>query len=417
MKSDITKRREETMNKISRSVLGTAIAAIALSVLAVPAMAQKKYDPGASDTEIKLGQTAPYSGPVSAYGIIGQAAAAYFKMVNEQGGINGRKVTLITDDDGFSPPKTVELTRRMVEQDQVLAIYSPIGTAPNSSIQKYLNDRKVPHLLVPSGASRFANAKEFPWTLPWLPTYITEGAIYARHIVKTHPGAKVAVLYQNDDSGKDYLEGFKSGFGAEAGKYIVATASHEITDPTIDSQLISLKASGANVLAIMTSPKFAAMGIRKTDEMAWKPERYLATVSNSVAGTLKNAGMEVSKGIVSASYIKDPTDPQWKDSADFKAWLAWKNKYLPDGNPADSNIVFSYVVASVMTQILKQAGNDLTRANVLAQATNLKDLAVPMLLPGIKINTSKDDYLPIQQMSLMKFDGEKWVLFGDLISQ
>jgi branched-chain amino acid transport system substrate-binding protein len=405
------------MTIIRRNLLSAAIAATLVAAVAMPASAQKKYDQGASDTEIRLGQTAPYSGPVSAYGIIGQAAAAYFKMLNDQGGINGRKIKLFTEDDAFSPPKTVELTRRMVEQDQVLAIYSPIGTAPNSSIQKYLNDKKVPHLLVPSGASRFANAKEFPWTVPWLPTYITEGAIYARHIVKTNPGAKVAVLYQNDDSGKDYLEGFRSGFGADAGKYIVATASHEITDPTVDSQLISLKASGATVLAVMTSPKFAAMAIRKTDELAWKPDRYLATVSNSVAGTLKVAGMEVSKGIVSASYIKDPTDPQWKDSADFKAWLAWKDKYLPEGNAADSNIVFSYVVASVMAQILKQAGDDLTRANVLAQATNLKDLQVPMLLPGIKINTGKDDYLPIQQMSLMRFDGEKWVLFGDLISQ
>lgn len=404
------------MTSIRRNLAGAAVAAI-LAAIALPATAQKKYDVGASDTEIKLGQTAPFSGPVSAYGIIGQAAAAYFKMINEQGGINGRKVTFIVDDDAFSPPKTVELTRRMVEQDQVLAIYSPIGTAPNSSIQKYLNDKKVPHLLVPSGASRFANPKEFPWTLPWLPTYITEGAIYARHIIKTNPNAKVAVLFQNDDSGKDFLEGFRQGFGKDADKYIVATASHEVTDPTIDSQLITLKSSGANVLAIMTSPRFASMAIRKTEDLGWKPERYLATVSNSVAGTLKNAGMEVSKGIVSASYIKDPTDPQWKDSADFKAWLAWKNKYLPEGNPGDANIVFSYVVASVMTHILKQAGDDLTRANVLAQATNLKDLEVPMLLPGIKINTSKDDYLPIQQMSLMKFDGEKWVLFGDLISQ
>ncbi len=393
------------------------VAAMVLAAMAMPAMAQKKYDPGASDTEIKLGQTAPYSGPVSAYGIIGQAAAAYFKMVNDQGGINGRKVTFITVDDSFSPPKTVEMTRRMVEQDQVLAIYSPIGTAPNASIQKYLNDKKVPHLFVPSGASRFANPKEFPWTLPWLPTYITEGAIYARHIMKTSPGAKVAVLFQNDDSGKDFLEGFRSGFGKDADKYIVATASHEITDPTIDSQIIQLKSSGATVLAIMTSPKFAAQAIRKTADLGWKPERYLATVSNSVAGTLKTAGLDVSNGIISASYIKDPTDPQWKDNADFKAWLEWKNKYLPEGNVADANIVFSYVVASVMTQVLKQAGNDLTRANVLAQATNLKDFTVPMLLPGIKINTAKDDYLPIQQMSLMKFDGEKWALFGDIISQ
>jgi branched-chain amino acid transport system substrate-binding protein len=269
--------------------MSAAMLAAGLAVAALPASAQKKYDPGASDTEIKLGQTAPYSGPVSAYGIVGQAAAAYFKMVNDKGGINGRKVTFISVDDGFSPPKTVELTRRMVEQDKVLAIYSPIGTAPNASIQQYLNDEKVPHLFVPSGASRFANPKEFPWTLPWLPTYITEGAIYARHIIKTKPGAKVAVLYQNDDSGKDFLAGFRSGFGPEAGKYIVATASHETTDPTIDSQIISLKASGADVLAIMTSPKFAAQAIRKAAELGWKPQRYLATVSNSVAGTLKNA--------------------------------------------------------------------------------------------------------------------------------
>lgn len=388
--------------------------ALALALAAQPAMAQKKYSPGATDAEIKIGNINPYSGPASAYGAIGKAIGAYFAKINDEGGINGRKINYITLDDGYSPPKAVEQTRRLVEQDNVLLVFQPLGTPSNTAIQKYMNSKKVPQLFVATGATKWGDPKTYPWTMGWQPNYQTEGKIYARYILENKPAAKIAVLYQNDDYGKDYLKGFKEGLGAKA-SLIVAEASYEVTDPTVDSQMVTLKASGADTFFNITTPKFAAQAIRKAYDIDWKPLHFLNNVSNSVGSVLTPAGLEKAVGIVSSYYLKDPTDPQWVNDAGYLEWLAWMKKYNPDGNLTDTFNVYGYTVAQTLAQVLKQCGDDLTRENVMKQAASLKNVAHPMLLPGITINTGADDFYPIEQMQLMRFNGKTWDSFGQPI--
>jgi branched-chain amino acid transport system substrate-binding protein len=392
-----------------------AFAAIAIALgVAVPASAQKKYDPGASDTEIKIGQTMPYSGPASAYGTIGKVEAAYFKMINEQGGINGRKINFISLDDGYSPPKTVEMVRRLVEQDEVLLVFQTLGTPPNTAIHKYMNAKRVPHLFVATGATKWNDPAGFPWTMGWQPNYQTETTIYAKHILKERPNAKIGVLYQNDDYGKDYLKGLKDGLGDKA-RMIVAEVSYEVTDPTVDSQIVQLQGSGADVFVNITTPKFAAQAIRKAFDIGWKPLHYLNNVSTQVGSVLTPAGLDKSVGLISTAYIKDPVDPQWANDAAIVEWQGFMKKYYPDGSLIDNSNVYGYAVAQTLVQVLKQCGDNLTRENVMKQAASLKDFAPNTLLPGIKINTGPKDFAPIQSVQLMKFDGKSWVRFGDVI--
>jgi branched-chain amino acid transport system substrate-binding protein len=402
------------MSKLGRRVFaaGSAAFALAPSIL----KAQKKYDTGATDKEIKLGHTNPYSGPLSAYGVIGKAEAAYWAMVNDQGGINGRKVNFITYDDGFSPPKTVEMVRKLVEDDGVFAIFQLLGTPTNTVVHKYLNQKKVPQLFVATGASKWGDPKNFPWTMGWQPDYSTEGGIYAKHMIAQHKGEKIGILWQNDDSGKDYVHGFLKGLGKEHEKMVVASVSYEVTDPTVDSQIIQLKNSGATVFFNDAAPKAAAQAIRKVADLGWKPAHYLANVSASVTSVLKPAGFDNSQGIITAAYLKDPTDGQWATAPDFVEWKAWMTKYHPTGNPSDSFNAYAYAVCATMRECLKRCGDDLTRANLMKQAASMKDLVVPMLLPGIKINTSPTDFFPIQSVRLQRFKGETWELFGDVLS-
>ncbi len=397
-----------------RPLLTAASAVLGLALAASPALAQKKYDPGASDTEIKIGNTMPYSGPASAYGTIGKAEAAYFKKINDEGGINGRKINFITLDDGYSPPKTVEMARRLVEQDEVLLLFGTLGTPSNTAIHKYMNAKKVPQLFVATGASKWNDPKNFPWTMGWQPNYHTEAMIYAKHILQTKPNAKIAVLYQNDDFGKDYLTGLKDGLGDKA-KMIVAEASYEVTDPTVDSQIVQLQGSGADVFVNIATPKFAAQAIRKAYDTGWKPTQYLTNVSLSVGAVLTPAGLDKSVGIITSNYGKDATDPQWENDAGMKEWRAFMAKYYPEGNLKDNSNIFGYGAARTMVQVLKQCGDNLTRENVMKQAANLQKLDVGTLLPGITINTSPTDFAPIQAVQLAKFDGKTWVLFGDVI--
>jgi len=384
------------------------------------AFAQKKYDDGASDTEIKLGHAGPYSGPASAYGVIGKAIDGYFKMVNDQGGINGRKVKFITLDDGYSPAKTVEVVRQLVEQDKVLCCFNTLGTPSNTAIHKYMNQKKVPQLFVATGASKWGMPKEFPWTMGWQPDYHTEATIYAKHALSLFKDnlkdMRVGILYQNDDSGKDYSGGFLDGLGKENQHLVTAKVSYEVTDPTIDSQIIQIKNSGANVFFNDAGPKAAAQAIRKVADLDWHPDHYLANVSASVAAVLKPAGFENSKGIMTAAYLKDATDPQWGGDADFKEWQAFMKKYLPDANPADSGNVYAYSVSATMRDCLVRCGDELTRANLMKMAASMRNLEVPLLLPGIKINTSPTDFYPIQSVRLAQFDGATWALFGDVLS-
>ncbi len=380
------------------------------------AFAGGQYSPGAGDTEIKIGNTMPYSGPASAYGAVGKAEAAYFAMINDQGGINGRKINFITRDDGYSPPKTVELVRQLVEQDQVLLLFNTLGTPPNSAIRGYLNDNKVPQLFVATGADKWNDPKHYPWTMGWLPSYRVEARIYARYILKNLPNAKIAVLYQNDDFGKDYLVGLREGLGDKADKMIVATKTYETTDPTVDSQIVALQGSGSDVLLTAAIPKFAAQAIRKVYDIGWKPTHFLTNVSASVKAVLQPAGPEKGVGIISAGYLKEPTDPQWQDTPEYKEWLAWMKKYNTSGNVADGNNVSGYSVAQTMVAVLKASGDNLTRENVMKQAASIHDEKLPMLLPGITVSTSADDFAPIKQMQLEKFDGTTWQLFGEVIS-
>jgi branched-chain amino acid transport system substrate-binding protein len=391
-----------------------ASAALLSLALVQPAAAQKKYAPGVTDSEIKIGQTMPYSGPASAYGTIGKAENAYFNMINDKGGINGRKIVFLSLDDGYSPPRTVEQTRKLVEQEEVLLDFNPLGTPPNSAIQKYLNEKKVPQLFVATGATKWGDPEHFPWTMGFQPTYQTEGHIFAKYILDKKPNARIGVLYQNDDYGKDYLKGLKDALGDKAAKLIVAEVTYEVTDPTIDSQIVSLQASGANVFYDVTTPKFAAQAIRKTYDIGWKPVHLLNSVSASVAAVMTPAGLEKGVGVVSLAYFKDPTDPQWKDDAAFKRWLAWMDKYYPDGDKADAFNVYGYNLAMTMVQVLKQCGNELTRENIMKQAAHL-DLDLPMFLPGVKVSTTPTQFFPVREMQLTKFDGKIFGRFGEVI--
>ena len=378
------------------------------------ALADKQYDVGASDTEIVIGHFGPYSGPASAYGAIGKTETAYFEKINAEGGINGRKIKFISYDDAYSPPKSVEQTRKLIEQDKVLFIFQSLGTAQNSAVQKYMNSKATPQLFISTGATKFGDPKNFPWTMGWQPPYAAEARIYAQHILETKPDAKIAILMQNDDYGKDYLRGFEEGLGDKAQKMIIAKVTYESTDPTVDSQMIQLKSSGADVFFNITTPKFAAQAIKKAAEIGWKPTQYLNSISNSVGSVMNPAGAENGVGIITALYQKDPTDPQWFDTQGYKDWLEFMKKYNPQGDIKDINTVFGYNAAQTMVQVQKQCGDNLTRANVMKQAASLNDLQLPMLLPGVNIQTGPDDFFPIERESLARWDGKGWILFGKL---
>jgi branched-chain amino acid transport system substrate-binding protein len=397
--------------------LGAFSAALAmLAATSSGALAQKKYDTGATDTEIKIGNITPYSGPASAYGVIGKTEAAYFKKINAEGGINGRKINFISYDDAYSPPKTVEQARKLVESDEVLFLFQPLGTPPNSAIHKYMNAKKVPQLFVATGATKWNDPKNFPWTMGWQPNYQSEARIYAKYILKELPNAKIAVLYQNDDYGKDYLKGLKDGLGAKAASMIVVEESFEVTQPTIDSNIVKLKSLNADVFFNVTTPKFAAQAIKKMNEIEWKPLHILNNVSASIGAVMKPAGFANSQGIISSAYFKDAADPQWKDDAGMKAFDEFLAKYFPEGNRIDGAVMYGYTVAQGLVHVLKACGDNLTRENVMKQAANIKGLEIGSLLPGVKVNTSPTDFAPISQLQLMKFKGEKWDLFGEVIS-
>jgi len=393
-----------------------AATTVAVALSASSAYAQKKYDTGATDTEITIGNIMPYSGPASAYGVIGKTEAAYFKMINDAGGINGRKINFISYDDGYSPPKTVEQARKLVESDDVLFIFNPLGTPPNSAIHKYMNAKKVPQLFVATGATKWNDAKDFPWTMGWQPSYQSEARIYAKYILKEKPNAKIAVLYQNDDYGKDYLKGLKDGLGEKAASMIVAEESFETSEPTIDNHIVKLKSTGADIFFDVATPKFAAQAIKKVAEVDWKALHILNNVSANVGSVIKPAGYENAQGIISAAYLKDVTDPQWDNDPGMKQFLAFLAKDFPEANKLDGSVIVGYAVAQTMVQVLKQCGDDLTRENIMKQAANLKDFRPDVLLPGIRINTSATNFAPISQLQLMVFKGERWVLFGDIIS-
>lgn len=379
--------------------------------------AEKKYDPGASDTEIKIGNIMPYSGPLSAYALIGRTEAAFFNKINAEGGINGRKISFISYDDAFSPPKTVERARQLVESDEVLLIFQSLGAPTNNAIRQYMNLKKVPQLFVATGAAYFGDWKGFPWTMGWQPTFQTEGRIYAHYILQNFPQGKIGILYQNDDSGRDYVKGLKDGLGAEAAKrMIVAEAPYDPSQPTVDSQIVTLKTAGADIFFNESSPKFAAQAIRKAAEIGWRPVQLLASISNSVGSVLRPAGLENSKGILSSNYLMDPTDPTWKDDPSIKEWASFMDRYFPEGDKTSSFSVYGYVTAQTIVQVLKQCGDELTRENVMRQAANLKDLELGLLLPGIKINTSPKDYFPVEQMQMSRFNGEHGELFGPVLS-
>jgi len=399
----------------SSKLCAAVIAAAAFALTSSAALAQKKYDTGATDTEIKIGNIMPYSGPASAYGVIGKTEKAYFDKINAEGGINGRKINFISYDDGYSPPKAVEQARKLVESDEVLVVFNPLGTPSNSAIQKYLNAKKVPQLFVATGATKWNDPKDFPWTIGWQPSYQSEARIYAKYLLKEKPDGKIAVLYQNDDFGKDYLKGLKDGFGAKA-SMIVAEESYETSEPSIDSHIVKLKATGADVFISITTPKFAAQAIKKNAEIDWHPLHIVSNVSASVGGVLQPAGFENAQGMLSAAYAKDGADPQWNDDPGMKKFFEFLAKYYPDANKLDGSVVYGYGVAQTLVQVLKQCGDDLTRANVMKQAASLKDFETDTLLPGIKINTSPTDFAPISQLKMMRFKGEKWDLFGDIIS-
>ncbi|MET4215439.1 MULTISPECIES: ABC transporter substrate-binding protein [unclassified Bradyrhizobium] len=394
--------------------LATATAlTLALSVSG--ANAQKKYDPGASDTEIKVGQTMPFSGPASAYSSIGKTQAAYFKMINDQGGINGRKINLIQYDDAYSPPKAVEQIRKLVESDEVLLTFQIIGTPVNAAVQKYLNSKKVPQLFAATGASRFTDPKNFPWTMGYNPNYFVEGRIYGQYILKEYPNAKIGVLYQNDDLGKDYLNGIKAGLGDKAAKMIVTEASYEVSDPTVDSQVLKIKDAGADLFFSATTPKQAAQAIKKIAEMGWHPVQIVDINATSVGAVLKPAGLDAAKGLISVNYGKEPLDPKWKDDSGMKKYFDFMAKYYPDGDKDSNFNTYGYGTAQLLVHVLKQCGDDLTRENVMKQAASLKDVTSDIALPGIKANTSATDYRVNKQLQMMKFNGERWELFGPIL--
>jgi branched-chain amino acid transport system substrate-binding protein len=406
------------MHRILSRRLATAVAGAAVIGLmtAAPVQAQKKYDVGASDAEIKIGSIMPYSGPASAYGTIGKVQAAYFGMINEKGGINGRKISFISYDDGYSPPRAVEQVRKLVESDEVLLVFNPLGTPSNSAIHKYVNLKKVPHLFVATGATKFSDAKNFPWTMGWQPSYQIEGRIYAKYLLENHPNGKVAILYQNDDYGKDLFKGFKDGLGAKAATMILAEATYETTDATVDSQLVRFKTSGADVFLNVTTPRFAAQAIKKAAELNWKPLHILNGVSTSAGAVLKQAGYENAQGIISTIVSKDPTDAQWKDDEGMKEWVAFMDKHYPEGDKTSGFNAYGYMLAQTLVHVLTQAGDNLTRENVMRQAANLKNVELGLLLPGVKLNTTPTDFAPLKQLQMMRFKGESWELFGPILS-
>jgi len=403
------------LSKQELRIAAFATAVIAFAATGGSALAQKKYDTGATDSEIRIGNIMPYSGPASAYGVIGKTEDAYFNKINAEGGINGRKITFISYDDGYSPPKAVEQARKLVESDEVLLIFNSLGTPSNSAIQKYLNAKKVPQLFVATGATKWNDPKDFPWTMGWQPSYQSEARIYAKYVIKEKPDAKIAVLYQNDDFGKDYLKGLKDGLGAKTSR-IVAEESYETSEPAIDGHIVKLRASGADVFVSITTPKFAAQAIKKLAEIEWKPLHIVANVSASVGGVMKPAGFENAQGILSAAYAKDGADRQWDSDPGMKKFYAFLEKYFPEANKLDGSVVYGYGAAQTMAKVLEMCGDNLTRENVMKQAASLKDFTPDTLLPGIKINTSATNFAPIDQLQMMRFKGEKWDLFGDIIS-
>jgi branched-chain amino acid transport system substrate-binding protein len=407
------------MKQLTRRTILAAAPALAFGgplLAARPVRAAKQYGPGVTDTEIKIGNTCFYSGPASSYGTIGRAMAAYYKMVNEEGGVNGRKINFISYDDAYSPPKTVEMTRKLVEEDKVFLDAGPLGTPTNSAIWHYMNEHKVPQLFVSTGATKWDDPKGHPWTIGWQPNYQSEGRIYAAYIMQNKPDGKIGVLYQDDDFGKDYLKGLTDGLGDKAKSMIVVSASYETTDPTVDSQVLGMKAAGCDVFVNTAIPKFAAQSIKKAAEIDWKPLHILSSIGNSVAGTLKPAGFEISKDIVSDFYLKDPTDTEWVNDEGYKWWVGFMDKYYPQGDKTDAGNVYGPSNAATIVQVLKQCGDELTRENVMKQAANLHDFRVPMLLPGITINTSPTDFAPVKQVQMGRFDGERWRLFGSLLT-
>ena len=395
--------------------IAVASTAIALAATSETAFAQKKYDTGATDTEIKIGNIMPYSGPASAYGVIGKTEEAYFRKINAEGGVNGRKINFVSYDDGYSPPKAVEQARKLVESDEVLVVFSPLGTPSNSAIQKYLNSKKVPQLFVATGATKWNEPKDFPWTMGWQPSYQSEARIYAKFLMKEKPDGKIAIMYQNDDFGKDYLKGLKDGLGAKA-SMIVAEESYETSEPTIDNHIVKLKATGADVFISITTPKFAAQAIKKIAEIDWKPMHIVSNVSASVGSVIKPAGYENAQGILSANYAKDGADTQWDNDPGMKKFYAFLEKYYPEANKLDSSVVYGYGAAQTMVKVLEMCGDDLTRANVMKQSASLKGFTPETLLPGVKIDTSATDFAPIEQLQMMRFKGQKWELFGDVAS-
>ena len=393
----------------------TTMSAVAVMIMAGVAVAADRYDVGATNSEIKIGNIMPYSGPASAYGVIGHIEAAYFRKINDEGGINGRKIDFISYDDGYSPPKAVEQARKLVEDDQVLLIFNSLGTPSNTAIQRYMNEKKVPQLFVATGATKWNDPKNFPWTMGWQPSYQTEARIYASYILKNKPDAKIGVLYQNDDYGKDYLKGLTDGLGDKAKSMIVSEQSYDVSEPAIDSEIVNLQASGADVLVDITTPKFAAQSIRKAHEIGWHPLLILNNVSASVGSVLKPAGFDASQGIISAAYLKDATDPEWKNDQDMKQWKAFMDHYAPDADKSDASTVYAYSVVRTMVHVLKLCGSDLTRANVMKQAANLKNYDPGLLLPGIEINTSPTNFAPIRQLQLIRFEGTTWKRFGPVM--
>jgi ABC-type branched-subunit amino acid transport system substrate-binding protein len=396
-----------------RSTLGL-LAMLALACAASPALAQKQYGPGVTDSEIKIGTTTPYSGPASAYSAGAISATAYFAMINDQGGVNGRKINFISLDDAYSPAKTVEQIRRLIESDEVAFLVNPVGTAPNMAVVKYINQKKVPHLFVGSGATVFNDPEHYPWTMSWTPHYASEGEIYAKYILSTNPGAKIGILAQNDDLGRDYTIGFKRGLGDKASTMIVSQQTYNTTDPTVDSQVVSLKASGADMFAIFSVPKFAAQAIRKAYDIDWHPQEFVSSVGSSIAGAIRPAGFEAAKGVISAAYQKDPADPQWRDDSAMKAWFVWMDKYNPHVDKSDYYGPYGYNIGYAVVQLLKNCGDNLTRENIMWQASHL-NMELPLLLPGIRLQTSPTDLRPIKQMRLVRFNGERYVLFSDVI--
>jgi ABC-type branched-subunit amino acid transport system substrate-binding protein len=399
-----------------KRLLALCAAALLFAVTGDGAFAQKKYDTGVTDTEIKIGNVEAYSGPASAYGIIGKTEDAYFRMINDQGGVNGRKINFISYDDGYSPPKTVEQVRKLIESDEVFLVFNALGTPTQTGVQKYHNAKKVPQLFLATGASKWNDPKDFPWTMGFQPSYRVEARIFAKYILKNKPDAKVAVFYANDDFGKDYVAGLKEVFGEKTSSILIAEESYETSEPSIDSHIVKLKGTGADVFVNISTPKFAAQAIKKMAEMEWKPMHLMTDVSISIGAVMKPAGLEASEGILSAGYLKDASDSQWANDEGMKKFMTFMDKYMPGANNADANLVYGYAAAQTMVQVLKQAGDNLTRENVMKQAASLKDFAPDTLIPGIKINTSPTDYAPIEQLQMMRFKAGKWELFGDIIS-